>query len=935
MITMRLLPGVLLLMTSAIAVQAALVPQRLQCENRDNPLGIDAASPRLSWIARAVDPKERGQMQTAWRAIVASSPEILARDQGDLWDSGDVASSQSIQIAYRGGPLVSAQRCWWKVRIADKSGQWSPWSEAAWWEMGLLEPEDWKAKWIDDGKPLPARDEDFYADDPAPLFRREFAARGPVKRARLYVSGLGYYEARLNGERIGDSLLDPGWTSYTKRVFYSVYDVTDRIRPGANCLGAMLGNGWFNPLPLRMWGGLDIRKSLTVERPRLIAQLRLDYADGSSEWTATGPDWKTAPGPIIRNSVYLGEMYDARRELAGWDAPGFDAAGWASSALAGPPQLGPLRAQPQPPIRQTAALKPVRVTEPSPRAFIFDLGQNFAGIARLRIKGDAGTTITLRYGELLNPDGTLNARTGCCGQIKPGGASGGPGAPAAAEQCDTYILRGAPEGETYSPRFTFHGFRYIELRGYPGQGAPAPETIEGLRLNADVEPCGVFECSDPLLNQIQKNTQWTFLSNLFSVQSDCPHRERLGYGGDIIPTAEAFIYNFDMARFYAKVAGDFADAARPSGALTETAPFVGIADQGFGEGSGPIGWAIAHPFLVHCLYRYYGDRRIIEEQYETARRSLEFLRLHASNHIIDHCIGDHESLDPKFEPLTATAHYYLHASLTAEFARILEKADDALRYEELARSIKTAFIAKFLDPKTARFGPGGQTCQAVALAYDLVPPEKRSQALDLLVRAVMEDHKGHPATGIFGARLVPQVLSEMGRSEIAWNFTTAEGFPGWKYMIEKGATTLWEHWTLEENVFSHNHPMFGSISTWFFETPGGIQPAPGAIGFDHIIIRPEILGDLKWAKARYNSVRGTVACEWKRDGAALEINVVIPVGASAEIYLPASRPGSIFEGGVPAEKATGLKFLRVEGGKSVFLAQSGSYEFHIRQVVSR
>ncbi len=580
-----------------------------RCEYRVNPLGIDAPQPRLGWrLASDV----RAQRQAAYQILVASSEDLLTEEKADLWNTGRVASDRSIQVVYGGKPLVSGQRCFWTVRAwpargADKDLRPSPWSEPAWWEMGLLAEADWKGIWIGDGKPLPDKDEDFYEEDPAPLFRKEFGVDGKIARARLYITGLGYYEASLNGARVGDSVLDPGWTDYAKRILYSVYDVTDALKPGPNCLGVTLGNGWYNPLPLRMWGGRNIRDALPVGRPAFLARLEIAYADGRTASVVSDTGWRHHPGPVIRNSIYLGEVYDARKELPGWDRPGYDASAWKPAAKA-PKPGGRLQAQFQPPIRQTAVVRPVRVTEPKPGVFIYDMGQNFSGWTRFRVTAAAGTRFVLRYGELLHKDGTLNPMTSVCGQIKgkrkDGTPKGGPGAPEIAWQGDTYIAKGGGP-ETYVPRFTWHAFRYVEVTGFDGR--PPLDAMEGLRIHSDVEPAGAFTCSSDRLNRIQKMVDWTFRSNMIGVQSDCPHRERFGYGGDLVTTCEAFILNYDMAQFYAKAARDWSDAAREDGMFTDTAPFVGIQYCG-------VGWAMAHPLLLAELHRYYGDRRLIEEE---------------------------------------------------------------------------------------------------------------------------------------------------------------------------------------------------------------------------------------------------------------------------------------------------------------------------------
>ena len=901
----------------------------MRCEYHINPLGIDVTNPRLSWIIQS---QHRSWKQNAYQIIVAAGEENLKQNKGDLWDTGRVESSQTIHIAYEGKPLKSSMHCYWKVRVWDSHDKLSAWSEPAWWEMTLLRAEDWTALWINDGKPTPKQDEDFYNDDPAPLFRKQFTATKPIKHALLYISGLGYYEAHINGRKVGDHVLDPALTTYSKRVFYSTYDVTNLLSEGQNTLGVMLGNGWYNPLPMHMWGWLNLREHLTIGRPRLIAQLNIEYTDGTHQSVVTDESWKVADGPILRNNIYLGEVYDARGEKQGWDKPDFDDHDWRRAKPACEP-VGTLQAQPQPPIKVTATFKPVNLTEPKPGVYIIDMGQNFAGWVKFRVKGPAGTKVKLRYGELLYPDGTLNVMTSVCGQVKPEPNEAvpqakpgyaGPGAPILGDQTDTYILNGEGE-EVYTPHFTFHGFRYVEITGFPG--TPTLDTLEGLRLNAAVEQAGSFSCSNEMFNHIQKMTEWTFLSNLFGVQSDCPARERFGYGGDIVASSAAFLFNFDMATFYAKVIQDFDDAQRPNGGITVIAPYNGVTIEGLGGDSGPIDWGTVHPLLQQQLYQYYGNQQLMEQQYETTWRWVEFLRSKSQADLIEIGLGDHESIDEKPVALTSAAFYYHNVQLMSQIAGILGRTKDADRYGRLARKIKKAFISKFLAPGTGKFYTNTQACQSFAFAMDLVPPKEQQAAIDVLLDQILANHKGHLSTGIFGTRYMLNALTQIGRADVAYTIVNQKTFPGWGYMLENGATTIWEHWAFSDNTFSHNHPMFGSVSEWFFSAIAGIQPHPEAVGFDRIIIKPEVVGDLTWAKAAYHSVRGLIKSDWSFEDGTFKLDVEIPANTTATVYIPAKNNQTVTESGRPASDSEGVQFLRMENGKAVFTVGSGQYRF--------
>ena len=908
----------------SLAVFARVTPGDLRCEYQTNPLGLDTTQPRLSWI---LESSERNQTQSAFQILAASTPEKLSESKAYLWNSGKIVSGESIGIVYGGKPLRSGQKIFWSVRVWEGAGEASAFSKPASFEMALLNPADWKAKWItrpsafiDDAK--------MFDDHPAPLFRKEFSVAKKIQRARVYVTGLGYYELHLNGARVGDHELDPGWTTYSKRVLYSTYDVTEQLKRGKNAFGLMLGNGWYNPLPLKMWGKINPRDALTIGEPRAILQLVVEFSDGTSQTVVTDETWKYSDGPIIRNSVYLGEVYDARKEQRGWDRPDFKDATWAKAIIATDP-IGELHAQTAPPIRITKTLTAQKITESKPGVYIVDFGQNFAGWVRLHVKGAAGTKVRMRYGELLFPDGSLNGMTAVCGQRKAGGPNyiyDGKGEPKTAFQLDEFILRGDGE-EIYTPRFTFHGFRYVEVTGFPGK--PDLKALEGLRLNSDVAHAGSFTCSNDAFNRIQEMVEWTLLSNIFSVESDCPHREKFGYGGDIVAAGEMAMFNFDMNRFYEKAVWDLADAARRNGGFTETAPFVGIADIGLGEGAGPVEWGTAHPFLLWKLYQFYGDKRLLEQNYEAAKRWLALLKVRSKLEILPAGISDHESLVPKPQELDGTAFYFFNAKLFSQIARALGKNSDADDTEALADEIRIGFNTEFLLQASGRYEFGSQACQAYALYFDLALDEEKQYALNLLVNDI-GSHDGHLTTGIFGTKFMLNALSDLGRADLVYEMVNVDTFPSWRWMLKNGATTLWEHWEFSDNTYSHNHPMFGSVSEWFYKHLAGIQPAAGAVGFDRIVIHPKPVSDLKWVKASYNSVRGKIVSEWKKDAESFKLNVTIPVNTTATIFLPTRNVETITERGKPLASLVGAKLLPDADDSVAFTVGSGSYSFTVK-----
>jgi alpha-L-rhamnosidase len=892
-----------------LLADSPLQPARLRCEYIHNPVGIDRERPRLSWNFTAT---ERNQRQSAYEIIVSDSEAAILRAEGNVWSSGNIQSDENINVIYYGAALKPFTRYYWRVKVFNQDKVASGWSEPAWFETAMLSPSDWRAVWIGDGKKTPAKDEDYFKDDPMPLFRREFSAVKTVSSARLYISGVGYYEAYLNGRKISDNVLDPGWTTYRKQVLYAVHDVTAMVQKGKNVAGIMLGNGWWNPLPIKFFGRWDLRQYQETGRPCVKAEIRIQYTDNSIHIIPTDESWQTATGAVVRNNVYIGEHYDARLEVSGWNTMPTVGGKWRPVVKATGPS-GKLSAQLQPPIRVTGILKPVRITEPRRDTFIVDMGQNFAGVARIKVKGPAGTNVRLRYGEDVYKDGTLNFNTSVMTQIRKGGIPAGPGAPATAWQEDGYTLKGKGI-ETWAPQFTFHGFRYVEITGWPGK--PAIEDVEGLRMNADLSETGTFSCSNEMFNRLNEVARWTFLSNVFSVQSDCPAREKMGYGADIVVTANAFIYNFDMAQFYRKTVQDFANEQQPDGGITEIAPHTGIADKGYGGDSGPLGWQLVFPFLQKQLYDFYGDKEVIAKNYDGIVRQMDFLKAKAIDGLFHWDIGDHEALDPKAEAFSAASFYYHHAVLASTFAGILEKKEDSIAYARLSRNIKAAIVKKYWVPGTGRFDNATQAAQVFALWYDLSPEKEKT--MQVLLNEFAR-HDAHVSSGIFGVKMMFDVLRENNRNDVAYAVANAKGFPGWRFMLDNGATTLWERWEYPEKIPSQNHPMFGSVSEWFFRSLLGINPA--APGFRKIVLKPQPAGDLTWAKGSYHSVYGEIVSDWRISNGKFEWNVTIPPNTSAQVYIPSPSGKNIRQDGKSIANS------QQADGYSMVVVGSGNYSF--------
>lgn len=904
------LSALLLYFSLGVYGQSPLKPVRLTCENLVNPINIDVKAPRLSWW---FDTSARDQRQSAYEIIVTDNPRIAQSAQGDyVWRTGKVQSDQSINIPYGGKELKPFTRYYWTVRAYDKEGKQSAESEVAAFETAMLEPGDWKARWIGDGSRKPDSDEAYFKDDRMPLFRKEFPAPANVESARLYISGVGYYEAYINGEKVSDHVLDPGWTTYKKQVLYAVHDVTSMVKRGQNVVGIMLGNGWWNPLPIKLFGRWDLRDYQQTGRPCVKAELHITYEGGKVDIVPTDGSWLTAPGPVVRNNVYLGEHYDARLEQDGWNTVKTDRKVWKPAVeVTGP--SGRLSAQMQPAIKVTKVIKPVRITQPRPDTFVIDMGQNFAGVVRLKVKGPAGRKVTIRSGEDIYKDGMLNYHTTVMTQIRKGGIRAVPGAPETAWQEDSYTLKGKGV-ETWAPRFTFHGFRYIEVTGWPG--TPRLTDFEGLRMNSDLPIAGTFSCSNDMFTRLNEVIRWTFLSNVFSVQSDCPGREKMGYGADMVVTTNAFMYNFDMSNFYRKSVQDFANEQLEDGGITEIAPHTGIADRGYGGDSGPLGWELGFPFLQEQLYDFYGDRDIVERNYAGIVRQLDFLQSKAVGGLFHWDIGDHEAIDPRAEAFSAASFYYHHAILAAKFAGITGHKDDSIKYARLSQTIKRAIVRKYLVPGTGRFDNATQAAQIFALWYDFTPEKENT------MKVLMEEfarHKGHLSTGIFSTKMLFDVFRESGKNEIAYSLANVGGFPGWRHMLDNGATTLWETWAYPEKFPSQNHPMFGSVSEWFFRSLLGINPA--APGFKKIVMKPQPAGDLTWAKGSYKSAHGEIVSDWKIEGNRFLWTIRIPANTSTVVYVPTTNASSLRVDGAVLSDVT-----QVDGYALTELG-SGEYSF--------
>ena len=884
----------------------------LRSEYLVNPLGIAVASPRLSWELLS---GHRGVRQSAYRVRVARDEGALGAGGADLWDSGRVESDQSIQIEYGGAPLRSRQRVWWSAEVwaGDESAVSAG---PAFWEAGLLDPGDWNAQWI--GSALVGTPQESV---PCPYLRREWTPRvGGVRSARLYVTALGLYEFSINGQRVGEDVFRPGWTDYRRRLFYDTYDVTALLRPGPNALGAILADGWY-------CGRLaHLDRQQYGDRPRLLAQVVVEYADGSEETISTDAAWKTSVGPILAADLLMGETYDARRELPGWDAPGFDDAAWQPAKLFPAPETR-LVARRGPPVRATQELVPAPPVAcdslpDAHRGYLFDVGENMVGAVRLRLRGPRGLTVRLRYGERLQPDGSLytaNLRK--------------------ARATDHYTLKGDGE-EVYQPRFTFHGFQYVEVSAAAWEAAPE---LTGIVLHSDLPLTGEFSCSDPLVTQLQRNIQRSQRGNFLEVPTDCPQRdERLGWTGDAQVFVGTAAFNMDVAAFFTKWQDDLADAQQDSGSIPPLVPHCCLGPDG-----GPA-WADAVLIIPWTIYQIYGDTRLLREHYGNFMRFIDYLvdtspgKLRcAEDSPTMACFGDWLALDSSPNSFGGTAKgligtaFFAHSmKLLSLVAGVLGKTEDAEKYGRLFEEVRAAFNARYVAadgaiiPETRT-----QTAGVLALHFDLLPPSARGVVADELV-ADIRGRGMHLSTGFVGSPYLPHVLTAEGRLDVMFQLLHQKTWPSWLYAVTQGATSIWERWDgwTEEKGFqttdmnSFNHYAYGAVGEWLFGDVAGIKA--GAPGYKRIVIRPHT-GDLASARARFHSMHGPIVSDWQRGGEGqFTLRVEIPPNTTATIHLPAPAGAVVYEGDVPAVEAVGVKLLQTEPGIAIFEVGSGAYLFH-------
>lgn len=892
-----------------------LTPHSLTCEYFAQPIGLDVPQPRLSWKSRA---RRRGAWQSAYQIVVHDrSPGQT--DTSVLWDSGKVSSNASLHIPYAGAALQPAMRCAWRVRVWDETDAASDWSDEAFWEMGLMESVNWQAHWI-----TPDWDEETSQPQPSPLLRRSFQTAGAIVSARLYATSLGLYELHLNGQRVGDALLTPGWTSYDKRIQYQTYDVTDLLTAGENVLGAVLGDGWY-----RGYLGFQAQRNLYGDRLALLAQLQITYADGRRELVTSDEQWRAAQGPIRMSDLYMGESYDAALELPGWDAPGYDDSTWRTVRTLEHTKATVV-AQVGPAVTRHEELRPVRRLLSAKGETIFDFGQNMVGWVAMRVSGPAGATVTIRHAEVLDQEGnfyTDNLRS--------------------ATQIVRYTLKGGGE-ELFEPHFTFQGFQFIAVEGFPGE--PTLDNFTGVVLHSATAPSGDFACSNPLINQLHHNIVWGQKGNFVDVPTDCPQRdERLGWTGDAQVFIRTACFNMNVASFFTKWLADLSADQLPNGSVTFVVPDVLARNAPAGltvfGGAGSAAWSDAALICPWVIYLCYGDTRLLEQQYSSMLGWVEFMASQADPDLVwrkGFHFGDWldyrgpAALIPSpvtNNELIATAFFAYSSDLLARSAAVLGKAEDAAHYSDLANRVKAAFNAEFVT-SAGRVGPNTQTAYVLALHFDLLPTELRPLAAARLAEEVAKNGY-HLTTGFVGTPYLCHVLSRFGHTDVAYELLNQESFPSWLYPVKKGATTIWERWDgikpdgsfQDVGMNSFNHYAYGAIGEWLVRVVAGLEIDAAEPGYKHVLIQPQPGGGLTQVSATLDSPYGLVASAWELTDEEFHLHIKVPANSRASVRLPAQTLDMVTEGGKPLDVVEGILSSRITDDGALIEVGSGHYDF--------
>lgn len=927
-VLLRTLPLLFLLYSAGVLQAQVFSVSELRCEQSQRPLAVDPAGPRLSWQLNA---DRRGCLQSAYRILVADSPVALADDNGNVWDSGKVFSDRSVLVPYGGPALQPGKAYCWKVQAWDADGNLSPWSLPASFGTGLMSMQDWNgAKWIAmepdvdslkciEGNTGKWKDGGPVFDKPVapyklPQLRREFTATKPVKRAMAYICGLGQFEMFLNGEKVGDHFLDPAWTKFDKEAQYVAFDITGELRDGKNAVGVMLGNGYYHTPH-----GRYLKLLFSYGAPKMICKLQIEYADGTAQTVVSDDKWRASESPVTFSSIYGGEDYDASAVQPGWAEPGFDDRKWKKAVLT---QGAGVKLIPQisEPLKVMERIPTVRRFRAANGNWVYDLGQNASGIVQLTVRAVTPQSIKLIPGELINDDSTVNQR-----------ASGAP-------FYHVYTARGDGSSETWHPQFTYYGFRYVEVEGAVpvGESNPGalPEVIDitGLHTRNSAAQVGTFACSDPLFNKIHTLIDWAVRSNMASVLTDCPHREKLGWLEVTHLMGGSIQYRYDISRLYAKQVNDMRTAQHANGMVPTIAPQYVTFSPDFID---TPEWRSAFVIIPWNLYEWYGDLAPLRDNYERMKRYVDYLGSRADNHIVAYGLGDWYDIGPDrpgyaqltSNGVTATAIYYQDVKILERVARLLGKEADVRKYAALASDIKRAFNEKFFDKKTLKYDRDSQTANSIALHMDLVEPQYKAVVRQNLIDDIRR--RGNALTaGDVGYRYVLRALEENDASEVIYDMNSRYDVPGYGYQLAHGATCLTESWQAYREV-SNNHCMLGHLMEWLYSGLGGIRQSPGSAGYKEIVIRPQVVGDIHSAAVSFRSPYGLIRSEWSDSPQQYRQRVEIPANTTALVYLPAVDPAAVSESGVPLGEVPGLS-VRERGKDYLAVAVgSGIYDFRV------
>lgn len=858
----------------------------LKVEHLQRPLGIDEPAPRFTW---RLEDNRQGARQTSYRILVDMDSVALTHESGRMWDTGWINSDNTL-VVYNGQPLESFTRYFWRVDANDQNT--SPLFSISSFETGMMEMKNWKGSWISD-----ANDINLKA---APYFRKAFSAGKKIKSARAYIAVAGLYELFLNGKRIGNHRLDPMYTRFDRRTLYVTYDVTAALQPGKNAIGVLLGNGWYNHQSTAVW---DFHQAAWRARPAFCLDLRITYDDLSVETVTSGKDWKTMLSPVIFNSIYTGEHFDARRQIEGWNTSDFDDTSW-KNVIYRPAPSANIVAQALHPVRNVEEIKAVGFVKVNDTTYVFDLGRNISGVSKITVKGPAGTILRMKHGERLYKNGRVDL-SNIDVHYRPTDTTD-------PFQTDIFILSGAGE-EVFMPRFNYKGFQYVEVTSTVPVSLKK-ESLVGYFMHSDVPVAGKISSSNPVFDKIWSATNNSYLSNLFGYPTDCPQREKNGWTGDAQIAIETGLYSFDGITVYEKWLADHRDEQQPNGVLPSIIPTSG---WGYEWGNGPD-WTSTIAIIPWNLYLFYGDRKVLSDCYDNIKRYVDHITAISPTGLTSWGLGDWvpvKSTSPV--QLTSTCYYFADATILANAARILGKKEDYEKYSALAEKIRRSFNEKYLNRETALYGNGLQTEMSAPLYWGLAPDDLKSKIAANLAKRVEAD-QFHLDVGLLGQKAILNALSENGYADIAYKVASQETYPSWGWWIKNGATTLYENWKIDaEHDISLNHIMFGEIGAWMYKGVGGILPDPLQPGFKHIIFKPHFVAGLNTFDAMHKGPQGNIRSFWSRTGRKISYTVVVPPNSSGTVYLPEVRGLKVY-----------LNGKVVEGNTAVL--EAGTYQFNWR-----